>query len=258
MDDPNAGPVTIPPRPVDMRSPGVAVKPTAGTSSELENGGMPAKNAFDGDLKTRWASSRDHSAWIQFDFGKKTAIGYMKLVWENAYGKEYLLQASDDGVAWTTLRTVTTGKGGSEEYFNLGADARYYRMQGVKRATDYGYSLYEWEFKTPGSDNSMPTLATSELGAPADGVPHVALLPATQEPLESTRFTLPDGTLVTRFGFVGRGRHGRERGEEWAEIGYGINETVDASGNPVDKGPGNYLSFVPNYFKNRNLGHRDH
>lgn len=254
VDDPNAQPVTIPPRPVDMRNPGLAVKPAVATSSELENGGLAAKNAFDGDLKTRWASSKDNSAWIQFDFGKKTQIGYMKLVWENAYGKEYLLQSSDDGAVWKTLRTVTTGKGGSEEYFNLGGDARYYRMQGVKRGTDFGYSLYEWEFKTPGSDNTMPTLTTSELATPAEGQPYVALLPATQEPLESTRFTLADGTLVTRFGFVGRGRHGRERGEEWAEIGYGTNETVDAAGNPVDKGPGNYLSFVPNYFKNRTWG----
>ena len=33
------------------------------------------------------------------------------------------------------------------------------------------------------------------LATPAEGLPYVALLPATQEPLESTRFTLADGTL---------------------------------------------------------------
>ena len=39
--------------------------------------------------------------------------------------------------------------------------------------------------------------------------------------------------------------HGaRERGEEWNEIGYGPNDTVDAAGQPVDKGPGAHLTFV--------------
>lgn len=251
---PPPAPAVVPSRPVDMSNPGVALKPTAATSSALENAGMPAALAIDGNAGTRWSSSHVDNAWIQFDFGSKTQIGYMKLVWENAHGKEYALQVSDDGVTWSQVRYVTAGQGGTEEFYNLGVDARYVRLQGVARGTQFGYSLFEVEFKTPGSDNSMARLSTSALPTPPIGAPHVPLLPATQEPLESTQFTLPDGTLVTRFGFVGRGRHGRERGEEWAEIGHGVNETVDAAGNPVDKGPGNYLSFVPQYFKNRTWG----
>jgi CxxC motif-containing protein (DUF1111 family) len=243
----------IPPRPVDMSNPGVLAKPVAATSSELENVGMPATNTLDGSLSTRWASKHVDDSWIQFDFGVKKPIGYMKLIWENAFGKEYTLQVSDDGRIWTDLRKVTNGKGGTETLYNLGVDARYIRLQGVARGTSFGYSLYEVEFKTPGSDNSMPKLVTSEVNFPSNGA-NLVPLPTTQEPLESTRFSLPDGTLVTRFGFVGRGRHARERGEDWAEIGYGVNETVDAAGNRIDKGPGNYLSFVPNYFKNRTWG----
>ncbi len=80
-------------------------------------------------------------------------------------------------------------------------------------------------------------------------------LPGRAEPLETLQFTLADGTLVTRFGVRGLARHGRERGEEWNEIGYGPNETVDpVTGLPVDKGPGNYLTFVAQYFKNRTWG----
>ena len=251
---PAPAPATIPPRPVDMSNPGVPLQPIAATSSALENAGLPAALAIDGNPATRWASSHVDDAWIRFDFGSKKQIGYMKLVWENAYGKEYVLQVSDDGTTWSQLRHVSAGKGGTEEFFNLGVDARYLRLQGIARGTQYGYSLFEVEFRTPGSDNSMAVLGTSALPIPAVGAPHVPLLPATQEPLESTQFTLADGTLVTRFGFVGRGRHARERGEEWAEIGHGVNETVDSAGNPVDKGPGNYLSFVPNYFKNRTWG----
>jgi CxxC motif-containing protein (DUF1111 family) len=235
-----------------MSNPGVAVRPVTATASG-SNGNMLPAMALDGNLSTRWAGNNADDAWIQFDFGSTKQVGYMKLTWENAYAKAYTLQTSDNGVTWTDLRKVTAGKGGTEELFNLGANARYIRLQGVTRGTQYAYSLFEVEFKTPGSDNSMPVLATSELASPTTDA-YVAMLPSSQDPLESVYFELPDGTMVTRFGVVGRGRHGRERGEDWNEIGYGVNETVDGAGNPVDKGPGNYLSFVPNYFKNRTWG----
>ncbi|MFZ6768523.1 di-heme oxidoredictase family protein [Undibacterium sp. Di26W] len=249
-------PGTDPQQPVqvDLSKPGVAVKPVTATSSAVENQGMSAAMAIDGKLNTRWGSTSEDGAWIQFDFGAKTPVGYMKLVWENAYGKEYALRVSDDGQTWSQLRYVSAGKGGTEEFFNLGANARYIRLQGVARATQYGYSLFEVEFKTPGSDNTLADATTSALKFPASGS-GLAALPAAAEPLETLQFTLPDGTLVTRFGARGLARHGRERGEEWNEIGYGPNETVDAvTGLPVDKGPGNYLTFVAQYFKNRTWG----
>ncbi len=233
--------------------PGVAVKPVTATSSAVENQGNSALQAIDGKPGTRWASTFEDGAWIQFDFGAKTPVGYMKLVWENAYGKAYSLRVSDDGQNWTELRNVGNGRGGTEEFFNLNANARYIRLQGIARATQYGYSLFEVEFKSPGSDNTIADVATSAIKFPASGTGMVPL-PTSAEPLESLQFTLPDGTLVTRFGVRGLARHGRARGEDWNEIGYGPNDTVDALGNPVDKGPGNFLTFVPQYFKNRTWG----
>jgi CxxC motif-containing protein (DUF1111 family) len=107
---------------------------------------------------------------------------------------------------------------------------------------------------SPAPAASLPAATTSALKFPPNGDGLVPLLPAAQDALESTQFTLPDGTLVTRFGLVPRNRHARERGEDWNEIGYGPNDTVDAEGNPVDKGPGHSLDFVKNYFKNRTWG----
>ncbi len=245
---------TTPPTPIDLTKPGTPVQPVAATSSALENPGLSAANAIDGKLDTRWASAFDDGAWIQFDFGTKTPIGYMKLTWENAYGKAYALRVSDDAQNWTQLRYQNNGKGGTEEYFNLGANSRYIRLQGVARGTQYGYSLFEVSFKSPGSDNTQPDMATSAVPFPGNGSA-LAPLPTQANPVETLQFTLPDGTLVTRFGVRGLARHGRERGEEWNEIGYGPNDTVDPNtGLPVDKGPGNYLTFVPNYFQNRTWG----
>ncbi|MRX06513.1 c-type cytochrome [Pseudoduganella sp. FT25W] len=245
---------TQPQQPVDITKPGVAIKPVKVTSSAVE-GGNTADLTIDGKLNTRWSSLADNGAWIQFDFGAKTQVGYMKLTWENAYGKQYNLLVSDDGQTWTQIRAVSNGQGGTEEFFNLGVNARYIQLQGVQRATQYGYSLFEVEFKTPGSDNSLSTsTVTSALPFPASGS-GLTPLPSYAQPLESTSFTLADGTIVTRWGARGVGRHGRERGEDWNEIGYGPNDTVDpVTGAPVDKGPGAYLIFVANYFKNRTWG----
>jgi CxxC motif-containing protein (DUF1111 family) len=243
---------TTPPVTGDPTKPGIVLKPVAATSSAVE-GNMTASQAIDGKTSTRWGSKSEDGAWIQFDFGAKTQVGYMKLLWENAYGKEYALNVSDDGQTWQQVRYVSGGTGGTEEFYNLGVNARYIRLQGVARATQYGYSLFEVEFKTPGSDNTLGGATTSALKFPASGAGW-APLPAA-EALESLQFTLADGTLVTRFGARGLARHGRERGEEWNEIGYGPNETVDpVTGLAVDKGPGNYLTFVPQYFKNRTWG----
>jgi CxxC motif-containing protein (DUF1111 family) len=246
-----ADPGNPPPVGVNPTQPGVAVTPLMATSSPVE-GGLEAAYAIDGKGSTRWGSVAEDGAWIQFDFGAKTPIGYIKLQWENAYGKEYKLQVSDNGENWTDARYVSGAKGGTEEFFNLNINARFIRLQGVARGTNYGYSLFEVEFKTPGSDNTLLSSATSPVSFPASGAGW-APLPATAQPLETLQFTLADGTLVTRFGARGVGRHGRERGEDW-EVGV-HNETVDpATGLPLDKGPGNYFSFVPQYFKNRTWG----
>ncbi len=249
---PPTGPT--PPPPVDLSKPGVLIQPVASSSSALENPGLSSAMAIDGNMGTRWASAFEDGAWIQFDFGVKTQIGYMKLNWENSYGKQYALRVSDDGVQWSQLRYVGAGTGGTEEFFNLGANARYIRLQGVARATQYGYSLYEVQFKSPGSDNTLGSATTSALKFPANGS-GLAPLPTQADPLETLQFTLPDGTLVTRFGARGLARHGRERGEDWNEIGYGPNDTVDpVTGLALDQGPGNYLTFVSNYFQNRTWG----
>jgi CxxC motif-containing protein (DUF1111 family) len=243
----------------DKTTPSQKVFAVAATSSGDENDNNTAAKAIDGDQTSRWESAWGDdvtdadNAWLQFDFGAKTAIGVMKLYWENAHAKEYAIYVSDDAQNWYQLRYVVGSAGNTEEFLNLDTYARYLRFQGITRSTQYGYSLFEVEFGTPGSDSSMPVLSTSVLSYPLSGAGRVPL-PAPTEPLETVSFTLADGTLVTRFGMVGRSRHARERGEDWNEIGFGVNDTVDAAGKPLDKGPGAHLNFVANYFKNRTWG----
>jgi CxxC motif-containing protein (DUF1111 family) len=245
----------VPPTPVPAPAQlAVVLQPIAATSSPVQNAGLAAANAIDGNLTTRWSSVADDAAWIQFDLGSVRAIGSVKLVWEAAYGRAFELQVSDDAQQWTALRKVAEGSGGTQEFLNLATRGRYVRVQGVKRATAFGYSLYEVEIKSQGSDNTLLNSAAASVPVPNAGAPAQALF-LPQEPLETLQFSLADGTLITRFGNRAQGRHARERGEDWNEIGFGPNETVDPlTGAPLDKGPGAFLPFVPHYFQNRTWG----
>jgi glucose/arabinose dehydrogenase/PKD repeat protein len=115
------------------------------TTSSVENAGTPASAAVDGNAGTRWSSAWSDPQWIQVDLGSVQAICRVALSWEAAYGSAYQIQSSLDGSAWTTLKAVTGGDGGSDDHPNLSGSGRYVRIYGTTRATQWGYSL--WEFQ---------------------------------------------------------------------------------------------------------------
>jgi hypothetical protein len=118
------------------------------TASSVENAGLPASNATDGNLSTRWSSAFSDPQWLQVDLGATHTINKVILNWESAYAKAYQIQVSADGATWTTIYSTTTGPGGTETLAVSGS-GRYVRMYGTQRATGYGYSL--WEFQVFGT-----------------------------------------------------------------------------------------------------------
>ena len=67
----------------------------------------------------------------------------MVLNWEAAYGESYNILVSTDGNNWTTVKEMRNQDGGEDTVTFNATNARYVRMQGVKRALPYGYSLWE-------------------------------------------------------------------------------------------------------------------
>src|SRR5690606_24126121 len=65
--------------------------------------------------------------------------------WETAYARAYSLQVSANARSWTDVYVTDTGKGGLESIAFKPVTARYLRMLGRKRATEWGYSLYDLE-----------------------------------------------------------------------------------------------------------------
>ncbi|WP_245984335.1 discoidin domain-containing protein [Streptomyces tateyamensis] len=162
----------------------------AATASSTENAGSPASAAVDGDTTTRWSSAFSDPQWLQVDLGASATIDKVVLNWEAAYGKAYQIQTSADGVNWTTVYSTTTGAGGVET-LTVAGTGRYVRMNGTARATQYGYSLYE--FQVYGNPSSSSSCGTADV---AQGKTATA---SSTENAGTPASAAVDGDLTTRW-----------------------------------------------------------
>ncbi|MFJ7293918.1 beta-N-acetylglucosaminidase domain-containing protein [Streptomyces collinus] len=131
-----------------------AVPPTGGPdlartgtarSSGDETPDFPARAANDGDPETRWSSPAEDGAWWQVELARPARLGRVALHWQDAHPSAYRVQVSPDGRRWRTAATVRDGRGGREDVRMDEQDVRFVRVQGDKRATPYGYSLWSAE-----------------------------------------------------------------------------------------------------------------
>jgi hypothetical protein len=109
----------------------------------------PASNAVDGDPGTRWSSDFSDPQWIAVDLGSPAEITRVRLNWEAAYASRYAIEVSDDGQAWTVVKSVTRSAAGEDDE-QISARGRYLRIRGTERGTPFGYSLWELEVYGPG------------------------------------------------------------------------------------------------------------
>ena len=114
------------------------------TASSIQGPAWPASNATDGNLTTRWSSAFSDPQWLEVDLGSTQSICQVTLDWETAYATAFQIQTSTDNSTWTTIYATTTGTGG-DQTLSVSGTGRYIRMYGTVRATQWGYSL--WEFQ---------------------------------------------------------------------------------------------------------------
>lgn len=112
--------------------------------------------AADNDKSTRWSSLSSDPQWILVDLGDIRDLYGVRLNWETACAKEYQIQISEDYKRWNTVLNVTNGDGGIDFVkFEKAVKARFVKMYGIKRATDWGYSL--WEFEVYTDESELPS-----------------------------------------------------------------------------------------------------
>jgi hypothetical protein len=154
----------------------LALGKTATASSTEANSAagvtFTASNAVDASATTRWSSAASDPQWIMVDLGNTYQFSQVVLIWENAFGKAYEIQTSSNGTLWTPIYSTTTGDGGTDT-INVTATARYVRMSGTARGTEWGYSLFDFQI----------------IGDPADVGPSISTEPVSQ--------TLREGQTAT-------------------------------------------------------------
>lgn len=127
-----------------------------------------ASNATDLYRTSYWNSNDSDHEWIYVDLQNQYSIQQVRLNWENAYGKSYKIQVSNDAVDWTEVYSTSTGNGGIDDITFSPVTARYVRMQGVQQGAGNGYSLKEFnvfEAVPPNLAEGKPVTASSSKAA---------------------------------------------------------------------------------------------
>lgn len=163
----NAANITLAPPGVNLALDAVA---TASSSQNACNDGtttppysgancLGAENAVDGNLSTRWGSATAGApptpavpgvdpSWLQVDLGSVQAFNTVVINWENAYATQYEItytNTPNDASSWKTAYSTSAGAGGTETLSFPTVSGRYIRLVGQQRATQYGYSVYEFQ-----------------------------------------------------------------------------------------------------------------
>jgi hypothetical protein len=126
------------------------------TSSSNESATFPASNVTDSDPTTRWSSGFSDPQWVQVDLGKNYNLNHVSLNWESSAASAYQIQTSTDGSNWTT---AYTNNAGTSEHIDapVSGTARYVRVYGTARQSQYGYSLYDMKvWSTDGGSTTTP------------------------------------------------------------------------------------------------------
>jgi len=177
-------------------------KPCKVSSTESGYGNV-AKNAIDGDLSTRWSSAYSDPQWFQIDLGQKYNIELVVIYWENASAKNYILQESNDGIVWTNVLTKQNMPTGArtDSLKNLKGGARYLRIYGEKRTTQWGYSIYEIEVFGSENENAEPVEEVTNV--PSNQESKISLFPTVVSKTSWLTICLPNQCVPTELFIYG-------------------------------------------------------
>ncbi|MGA3010127.1 MAG: fibronectin type III domain-containing protein [Terracidiphilus sp.] len=171
---------------------------------------LGAENAVDGIISenSRWGSALANApptpsvpgidpSWLQVDLGSSVAFNTVVIYWENAYATQYAIQYTngDPTVAsnWQTAFSNPNGIGGIDQESFPTVTARYIRVLGEQRATQYGYSIIEFQVydvaQCGGSTERYTVISSSNPSQVTDNITG----------LTWTRTTVTDSTPGSQF-----------------------------------------------------------
>lgn len=155
------------------------------SASSVGNPTHAIGNAVDGDLNTRWESAFEDPQFLEIDLQNVYAVCSVSLYWEDAYARDFELHFSADGQEWQTVLRFTDNASRLNR-LQVQGNARFIRIYGTRRATSYGYSLFEVEVF--GTMASLPVTLTEFNGR--TGVNGTFLTWVTQEEVNTAYFSI--------------------------------------------------------------------
>ena len=131
----------------------LALNKTVWASSEENDSGTMryARYVVDGNRSTsgsgatRWSSNYADNEWLIVDLGAIYTISEINILWEAAYARSYRIDVATEADQFSTALSVTNNSGGNDTRTFTPVDARYVRFWGLTRATNYGFSMWQFE-----------------------------------------------------------------------------------------------------------------
>jgi len=156
-------------------------------ASSEENDGTLVTYATDGSAETRWASAQTDNEWIYVDLSEDTYVSRVAINWQTAHAASFEIQLAADGCRlashsgkyhdgtrtvsvpaegqWSTVIPCTATGPGLQE-IAVGGIGRYVRMRGLRRATEWGYSLHEFRVHGIAASATASDVIAIDLGVP--------------------------------------------------------------------------------------------
>jgi hypothetical protein len=118
-------------------------------ASSSESSELIPRYAVDASSSSRWSSKHIDNQWWRVDLGAVRKVNKVSINWEAAFASTYRIEISRDGVSYSTVAKVSISKKGRSTTKFSTRSARYVRIYGVKRATQWGISFYDCEIFGP-------------------------------------------------------------------------------------------------------------
>lgn len=186
-----------------------------GKSVTAGHSALPAANANDADVSSRWGSEgAQHYAavgenagdWWYVDLGDFYQVDQIKILFETAAPTDYDLLISNNAASWTVIGTYTTQPktGNTDENYNVynftdkvGRYVKIFARNGYNNM-QYGISMYEFEVYGDHAsidDHNPPTITSASLsGDPEWNQVNIAVSGTDPEDGAVTSFHVTDAT----------------------------------------------------------------
>ena len=157
------------------------------------SGVKTAKEAFDGNLGSRWiAETKNADEYVGVNLGKLYSLTSVAISWEGAYASEYEIQVSTDGEEYNTVKAVTATKADTAEFvFDEAVDAQFVKILCKKDGFGYPYSI--WEVGAFGTEKGegVTTVAPTTVAPAQDETTTPAKQDETTTPAKQDETTTP-------------------------------------------------------------------